>query len=405
MSESVQQEIQQQSSSSKQQEESNQDVKITTAWEKSSKELINQHQNKFDVFKSMADQSGTIDESHFIIGGEQKSQIFKRFDADHDGKINQQEWNQGWNNLDVQVLETQHKVQIAQQKMQILDALESKVEPVLNISQRSQNQYYNVVDRLKNTSKLGDLTDLFNKKSPFHENEEYQESSNYEIRQKGNNRPLDQLLQQFKTPNKTDIFVETSSGNGSGKYLGSNKQTQKIGLFQGSASPGFNSSTLNNNNQYNSKIHQQMNINIDIKDKNRSNKRREELASYMGKLGLGGNESISKSQINIEQPNSNVFERMKVYVSNIGSQNTRNQSQPGLNDFVSDKSLSTTTFKQQLKQYRKDRGGEQSETQITKFSKPSNFLENPLLQDQSLKSFHLKLMHSQGALNNKYTRI
>ena len=33
-----------------------------------------------------------------------------------------------------------------------------------------------------------------------------------------------------------------------------------------------------------------MNINIDLKDKNRSNKRREELSNYMGKLGLGGNE-------------------------------------------------------------------------------------------------------------------
>ncbi|CAD8137851.1 unnamed protein product [Paramecium octaurelia] len=405
MSESDKQDPQSQSSSAKQPEESNQDVKVTSAWEKSSKELINSHQNKFDAFKSMADQSGTIDESHFTIGGEQKSEIFKRFDADHDGKITQQEWNQGWNNLDVQVLETQHKVAIAQQKMEILDALEAKVEPGLNISQRSQNQYHSMVDRVKNTSTLSGLTDIFNKKSPYREHEEYQESSNYDFRQKESNRPLDQLLQQFKTPNKIDILVETGSGNGSGKYIGSNKQTSKFGLVQGSASPGFNPATLRNDNQYNSKVHQQMNINIDIKDKNKSNKRREELANYMGKLGLGGNESISKSQISIEQPNSNVFERMKVYVNNIGSQYPRNQSQPGLNDLVNDKSFSTSTFKQQLKQYRKERGGEQQDTQATKFSKPPNFLENPLLQDQSLKSFHLKLMHSQGALNNKYTRI
>ncbi|CAD8132439.1 unnamed protein product [Paramecium octaurelia] len=401
MSESVQQEPQQQSSSSKQPEESNSDVKITSAWEKSSKELINSHQNKFDAFKAMADQSGTIDESHFTIGGEQKSEIFKRFDADHDGKINQQEWNQGWNNLDVQVLETQHKVAIAQQKMQILDALEAKVEPGLNLSQKSSI----MIDRFKNSSTLGDLTDLFNKKSPFQDHQEHSESSNYDFRQKGSNRPLDQLLQQFKTPNKTDILFESGSGQGSGQYLGSNKQTQKFGFVQGSASPGFNPTTLKNEIQYNSKVHQQMNINIDIKEKNKSNKRREELASYMGKLGLGGNESISRPSISSEQPNSNVFERMKVYVSNIGQQNQKNQSQFGLNELANDNQFITSTFKQQLKQYRKERGGEQVDNQAGKFSKHSSFLENPLLQDQSLKSFHLKLMHSQGALNNKYTRI
>lgn len=43
-----------------------------------------------------------------------------------------------------------------------------------------------------------------------------------------------------------------------------------------------------------------MNINIDIKDKNKSNKRREELASYMGKLGLGSNETVSKPFISSE---------------------------------------------------------------------------------------------------------
>ncbi|CAD8057955.1 unnamed protein product [Paramecium sonneborni] len=400
MSDSVNQETEQQSSS-KQPQESNSEVKVTTTWEKSSKELINQHQNKMDAFKSMADQTGTIDESHFSVGGEQKSEIFKKFDADHDGKITQQEWNLGWNNLDVQVLETQHKVAIAQQKMQILDALDAKVEPGLNISQKSYSQYNNMVDRFKNTSTLGDLTDLFNKQSSFQE-EQYQENSHFDYRQKGSNRPLDQLLQQFKTPNKTDIFVET--GSGSGQYKGSNKQNQKFGFVQGSASPGFNPTHFKNDNQYNSKVQQQMNINIDIKDKNKSNKRRDELANYMGKLGLGGNDSLQKTTISAEQPNSNVFERMKVYVSNIGSQNTRNSQQAGLNDLVNDKSFSTSTFKQQLKQYRKDQVGDKPEYQGIKL-KPSNFIENPLLQDQSLKSFHLKLMHSQGALHNKYTRI
>ncbi|CAD8055054.1 unnamed protein product [Paramecium sonneborni] len=405
MSESGQQESDQKSST-KQPDESNSEVKVTKAWEQSSKELINQHQNKFDAFKAIADQTGTIDESHFSIGGEQKSEIFKRFDADHDGKITQQEWNQGWNNLDVQFLETQHKVAIAQQKLQILDALEGKVEPGLNISQKSYNQSHNMVDRFKKTSTLGDLTDIFNKKSSYNEQEEYQDNYQFDLKQKGNNRPLDQLLQQFKTPNKTDMFVET--GSGSGQYKGSNKQTQKFGFVQGSASPGFNPTNFKNDNQYNSKIQQQMNINIDMKDKNKSNKRREELTSYMGKLGLGGNESIQKTTISIEQPNSNVFERMKVYVNNIGCQHSRTQSQPGpgLDGLVNDKQFSTSTFKQQLKQYRKERGGEQPENLSAKFSKPSNFIENPLLQDQSLKSFHLKLMHQQGALNNnKYTRI
>lgn len=37
----------------------------------------------------MADESGYIGENNFNIGGEQKSEIFKKFDADHDGKISQ----------------------------------------------------------------------------------------------------------------------------------------------------------------------------------------------------------------------------------------------------------------------------------------------------------------------------
>lgn len=60
---------------------------MVDAWAKSSKDLVDQYKNKFDAFKAMTDQAGYIEESSFKIGGEQKSEIFKRMDADGDGKI------------------------------------------------------------------------------------------------------------------------------------------------------------------------------------------------------------------------------------------------------------------------------------------------------------------------------
>ncbi|CAD8166592.1 unnamed protein product [Paramecium pentaurelia] len=276
------------------------------------------------------------------------------------------------------------------------------------------NNYIELLDQFKSATTLEDLTDLFNRRTPFKERNNQQElplnpinnSINVNIKndqnQKQKVKTFDNLLQQFNTPNRLnqEVLIENGSGKNGGTYLNSQVPQVNIKLSNGKspnarfgfiqASPssqyiGMSGQKTKKENTYlNAKVQQTMNFTIDVKDNLKPYKRKDELSNFMGKLGLGKYEAPKNGQ--------NAFDRLKHYVNNIGNTSAKRAPSSGLDELVNDKSFNTCTFKQQMKAYKKDKGerGESTQKQVVS-------VENPMLQDQSFKNLHLKLLHHQRA--------
>ncbi|CAD8115695.1 unnamed protein product [Paramecium sonneborni] len=287
------------------------------------------------------------------------------------------------------------------------------------------NTYIELLDQFKSASTLEDLTDLFNRRTPFKERSNQQDlplnvtnteyditNSNFNVdqNQKQRTKNLENLLQQFKTPNKLnqDVQLENGSGKNGGTYLNSQvpqvniklsngkSPNARFGFIQASPSQQFigtsGQKTKKENTYLNTKVQQTMNFSIEVKDNVKPYKRKDELSNFMGKLGLGKYEA-PKVTINLDQQNGqNAFDRLKHYVNNIGNTSAKRTSSSGLDELVNDKSFNTCTFKQQMKAYKKDKGDRAESIQKTGIS-----IENPMLQDQSFKNLHLKLLHHQRA--------
>ncbi|CAD8205297.1 unnamed protein product [Paramecium octaurelia] len=282
------------------------------------------------------------------------------------------------------------------------------------------NTYIELLDQFKSATTLEDLTDLFNRRTPFKERNNQQDlplnnnvnnstvngDENSYFKQKV--KSIDNLLQQFKTPNKLNQEALLESGKNGGTYLNSQvpqvniklsngkSPNARFGFIQASPSSQFLGSsgqkTKKENTYLNVKVQQNMNFTVEVKDNVKPQKRKDELSTFMGKLGLGKYEA-PKVTINLDQQNGqNAFDRLKHYVNNIGNTSAKRAPSSGLDELVNDKSFNTCTFKQQMKAYKKDRGDRGESSQRTGIS-----VENPMLQDQSFKNLHLKLLHHQRA--------
>ncbi|CAD8202765.1 unnamed protein product [Paramecium octaurelia] len=284
------------------------------------------------------------------------------------------------------------------------------------------NNYMELLDQFKSANTLEDLTDLFNRRTPFKERYNQQEllqnlknnTSNTKVSTDQNQtqkvKTFDTLLQQFNTPNKLkqEVLTENGSGKNGGTYLNSqapqinNKLSHgkspnaRFGFIQASPSSQFigtsGQKTKKENTYLNVKVQQTMNFTIEVKDNVKPYKRKDELSNFMGKLGLGKYEA-PKVTINLDSQNGqNAFDRLKHYVNNIGNTSAKRTPSSGLDELVNDKSFNTCTFKQQMKAFKKDRGERGESTQ-----RQGMPVENPMLQDQSFKNLHLKLLHHQRA--------
>ncbi|KAM3137746.1 histone lysine demethylation [Paramecium bursaria] len=400
------------------------DTKVLGTWTKSSQELIEQYKNKFNTFKALADDSGYIDQNHFNIGGDQKQAIFKEIDRDGDGKISQLEWCDGWNKLDKKYQENQHKQQIQEQKMDIYEVLEQKVDARRSQDSGQQSVYTSILDRVKNSSSLNDLTNLFNTglnnkqvspaKSRISQDYDSVSQINFEIK-KPQLSKVDSLLASFKTPNK-EIQIEQTTSSGRASYisnqLASNNYSKPVQTKRQSSGKSpvqkFNSNLsspqvgfLNTSQhgrlekeQYNSKVQSQMNVQLETKDLNKTNKRKEELQSFMGKIGLGKYDT-PKVTISLEQPNNNVLERLRNYVNGTVQPLPSARKTGGLSDLQGEHNFSNNTFKQQMKSFRGNPSQEQPIRQNNRNA--SNGRDAAGLQEQSLKNFTLKMIHQQKA--------
>ncbi|CAK57435.1 unnamed protein product (macronuclear) [Paramecium tetraurelia] len=302
------------------------------------------------------------------------------------------------------------------------DIVVQKEEVVIPDHPVVANNYMELLDQFKSAATLEDLTDLFNRRTPFKERYNQQElpsnptnnTSNTKVSndqtQKSKTKTFDTLLQQFNTPNKfnQEVLTENGSGKNGGTYLNSQvpqvnvklsngkSPNARFGFIQASPSSQFigtsGQKTKKENTYLNVKVQQTMNFTVEVKDNVKPYKRKDELSNFMGKLGLGKYEA-PKVTINLDSQNGqNAFDRLKNYVNNIGNTSAKRTPSLGLDELVNDKSFNTCTFKQQVKAFKKDKGERGESTQRQGIP-----VENPMLQNQSFKNLHLKLLHHQRA--------
>ncbi|CAD8210571.1 unnamed protein product [Paramecium octaurelia] len=392
----------------------------------SSKDLIEQYKSKFNAFKQLAEDQQPLAQEPSVIEKSEKSDIWR---SDAEILKSPKEWD--WNILgskkasttsnqiqfDVHVpdpiaCEQEHKAQIAQHRQMILGVLDQRIEPGLKLPQSHQPQkpvvgeqhsnYQNILEKFRSASSLDDLTTLFNtvqqRKVVDQAAPQQQQSedlfSNLDIRR---NKKAETQIQQYKTPSKSqeEIF-EYGSGNRTTSFFQKKPSAQKQLLQSPSLGNQFN---YRSDQSVTSKVTQNMNFQVDVKDHSKTSKRKEELQSFMGKLGLGKYDT-PKVVINLEsnsQSNSTI-DRMRQYVN--GTPMSARKSGGGLGDLINERSLNTTTFKQQIKSYHKSGSKQEASGRMS--------ADTQNLSEQSLRNLHLKLVHQQkngiGSSGLKYAR-
>ncbi|CAD8208327.1 unnamed protein product [Paramecium pentaurelia] len=391
----------------------------------SSKDLIEQYKSKFNAFKQLAEDQQPLAMEPSVIEKSEKSDIWR---SDAEILKSPKEWD--WNILgskkasttsnqiqfdthvpDPIASEQEHKAQIAQHRQMILGVLDQRVEPGLKLPSSHQpskpvvneqhSNYQNILEKFRSASSLDDLNLFFNtvqqrkvveQAAPQQQLEDA--FTNIDIRR---NKKAETQIQQYKTPSKSqeEIF-EYGSGNRTTSFFQKKPSAQKQLLQSPNLGNQFN---YRPDQSVTSKVTQNMNFQVEVKDHSKTNKRKEELQSFMGKLGLGKYDT-PKVVINLDsntQSNSTI-DRMRQYVN--GTPMSARKNGGGLSDLINERSLNTTTFKQQIKSYHKS-GSKPDQTGRLS-------ADNQNLSEQSLKNLHLKLVHQQkngiGNSGLKYAR-
>ncbi|CAD8123804.1 unnamed protein product [Paramecium sonneborni] len=380
----------------------------------SSKDLIEQYKSKFNAFKQLAEEQPLTMEPS-VIEKSEKSDIW-RSDAEILKSPKEWDWNilgskkaSNTNNqiqFDTRVpdpiaCEQEHKAQIAQHRQMILGVLDQRIEsnsklpsthqPQKPVAVEQNSNYQNILEKFRSASSLDDLTSFFNtvqqrkvveQAAPQQQQQQDDVFSNIDIRR-------NKKAETYKTPNKSqEEMFEYGSGNRTTSFFQKKASAQKPLLQSPNLGNQFN---YRSDQSVTSKVTQNMNFQVDVKDHSKTNKRKEELQSFMGKLGLGKYDTpkvVINLESNIQSSSSNsTIDRMRQYVNGTPMSARKSGGGGGLSDLINERSLNTTTFKQQIKSYHKSGSKPDCQGRLS--------ADNQNLADQSLKNLHLKLVHQQ----------